>query len=343
MSLLIENELSEGASVIGSIDPNRIESIATAMIEVLKKKRKVIFFGNGGSASDAQHLAAEFSGRYLLERPAMNGIALSSLSSITGIGNDYGYDRVFVRQLEACMESGDAVVGISTSGNSKNVLIAMERAKELGGLTIAFTGPSGALKDMVDLPLIIPSTNTPRIQEGYMCAGHIICGLVERGMFGRRAVFIDRDDTIARDVPYCSRPEDMHLFDGVGRSIKRLNDAGYLTIIITNQSGVARGFFTEQTLTMIHAKMKSDLALEGGRIDAIYHCPHHPDDHCACRKPGTAMIERAVREHGINLRESYVIGDADHDILMGTKVGCKEIKVGGAVSFNDAVDRILKE
>jgi D-sedoheptulose 7-phosphate isomerase len=342
MSLLIENELSESSSVIASIDPAQIEAIADAMIASLRNGGKIIFFGNGGSAADAMHLAAELSGRYLMERPALDGIALSSLSSITGIGNDYGYERVFVRQLEACAKKGDVAVGLSTSGNSKNVAIALARAKELGLVTASFTGPKGTIKDMVDRSLIVPSTSTPRIQEAYLCAGHIICGLVERGMFGRRAVFIDRDDTIVQDVPYCSKPEDLRVFPGVGESIRKLNEAGYLTVLVTNQSGIGRGYFDEATLGRIHDRLKADLAADGAHLDAIYFCPHHPDKGCGCRKPATGMLERAVRDLGIDLRSSYVIGDSDNDVTMGLRAGCRCIRVGENMDFNRAVRAIIE-
>ncbi len=222
------------------------------------------------------------------------------------------------------------------------MVIALQRAKELGAITASFTGSGGAIKDMVDHPLIIPSKSTPRIQESYLCAGHIICGLVEKGMFGRKAVFIDRDDTIVKDVPYCSRPEDLHIFPGVGRSIKKLNDVGYLVVLVTNQSGVSRGYFDEAMLTKIHEKLRKDLEADGATIDAIYYCPHHPDDKCSCRKPATGMIERAVRDLSIDLRSSFVIGDGDHDVAMGEKAGCVAFKVGKGFAFNDAVDKILE-
>lgn len=341
MALLIENELGESSAVIAALDPAQIEAIADAMVASLRRGGKVIFFGNGGSAADAMHLAAELSGRYLMDRPALDGTALSSLSSITGIGNDYGYERVFVRQLEACARKGDVAVGLSTSGTSRNVVLALARAKELGLVTASFTGPGGVIKDMVDLPLTVSSVRTPRIQEGYMCAGHIICGLVERTMFGRRAVFIDRDDTIVQDVPYCSRPEDLRLFPGVGESIRMLNEAGYLAVLVTNQSGVGRGYFDEETLGRIHEKLEADLAADGGRLDAIYYCPHRPDEGCGCRKPATGMLERAVRELGIDLRSSYVIGDSENDVTMGQKAGCRCVQVSGDVDFNEAVRKIL--
>jgi D-sedoheptulose 7-phosphate isomerase len=343
MSLLIENELSESASVTSSIDPSQIEGIADAMIASLRHGGKVIFFGNGGSAADAMHLAAELSGRYLMERPAMNGISLTSLSSVTSIGNDYGYDRVFVRQLEACARKGDVAVGLSTSGSSKNIVVALERAKELGLVTVSFTGAGGVIKDMVDLSLVIPSRSTPRIQEAYMCAGHIICGLVERGMFGQKAVFIDRDDTIVKDVPYCAKPEDLRILPGVGASIRRLNEAGYLTVLVTNQSGIGRGYFDETMLERIHEKLRKDLEAEGARLNAIYFCPHLPEGGCGCRKPATGMLERAVRELGIDLRSSYVVGDSENDVAMGRMAGCRTVQVTGDRDFNSAVREILGE
>ncbi len=342
MSLLIENELQESASVIGAVDPLQIEAIAHAMIRAFRQGCKVVFFGNGGSAADAMHLAAELSGRYLMERPALDGVALTSLSSISAIGNDYGYDKVFVRQLEACIHKGDVAVGLSTSGTSKNVIVALERAKEMGAVTVAFTGTGGTIKDLVDHALTIPTRSTPHIQEAYMCAGHIICGLVEKGMFGHKAVFIDRDDTIAKDVPYCSRPEDLHLFPGVGRSIKKLNDAGFLVVLVTNQSGVGRGYFDVATLNDIHEKLKADLSVDGAHLDAIYYCPHRPEESCSCRKPATGMLERAVRDLNIDLSSSFVIGNGDHDVAMGRSAGCRAFKVEAGFDFNNAVDAVLK-
>ncbi len=176
MSGLVGKELEESSRTLASIDPDQIWDIANALVKVFRNGGKLIVFGNGGSAADAQHLAAEFSGRYLMERAPMNAIALTNLSSITAIGNDYSYDLIFERQVEAYATPKDAVIGISTSGNSKNVLLAIAKAKQLGAVTIGFTGTKGRLKDEVDLALTIPSEKTPRIQEGYFAAGHIICG-----------------------------------------------------------------------------------------------------------------------------------------------------------------------
>ena len=199
-------ELKRSAETISNIDPAQIRRAADILIECFRNGGQAIFMGNGGSSADAQHIAAEFSGRYMLERPALPGVCLSNIAPVTAIGNDYSYDLVFRRQVEAICRKGDVVIGMSTSGNSKNVILAMEAAKERGAVTMSFTGDGGKLREIVDHAVVIPSKETPRIQEGYLCACHTMCGIVEREMFGQRAVFIDRDDTIAKVVRDCSDP-----------------------------------------------------------------------------------------------------------------------------------------
>ena len=160
-------------------------------------------------------------------------------------------------------------------------------------------------------------------------------------MSGRRCVFIDRDDTIAKDVPYCDSPDKFHLFPGIPEQIKRLNDAGFLVIMITNQSGIGRGYFTEETLGKIHKKMNSDIEAAGGHIDAIYYCPHRPDENCQCRKPKTLMGERAVKDFDIDVKKSYMIGDSDADMGFGKALGCVTLRIDEETDFKDAVDMIL--
>lgn len=175
-----------------------------------------------------------------------------------------------------------------------------------------------------------------------MASAHVICGLVEKGVFGRRAVFVDRDDTIAKDVPYCSDPEDLVLFPGVGQAIRRLNEAGFLVIVLTNQSGVARGCFTEARLKEIHDRMRQNLAADGARVDGIYYCPHLPDAGCRCRKPEVGLVQQALKDFDIDVLSSYLIGDTEnHDMELAKRLGCQGILVGGSFSFSDAVERIL--
>lgn len=166
-----------------------------------------------------------------------------------------------------------------------------------------------------------------------------------------KAVFLDRDGTIARDVPYCSRPEDFELLPGAAEGIKLLNEHGFKVVVVTNQSGIARGYFTERMLAEIHDKMITQLAEHGAHVDAIYYCPHHPDDNCDCRKPKPKMLFQAALDLDIDLSQSYVIGDSDMDVELARRAGCKAgIRVGEsggtgdcvAVSFRDVVEKILR-
>jgi len=185
MKKIIVEKIDEHIDVMQHLDAKSIYDISDAIVNVFKHKNKVILFGNGGSAADAIHLSAEFSGKYLMDREPLPAITLcSNLSAITAVSNDYSYDIIFERQLKAIGRKGDCIIGISTSGNSVNVLRAIEYAKENDLCTIGFSGTKGRLKEIVDFPLVIPSDSTPRIQEGYMLAGHIICNLVERRIYG---------------------------------------------------------------------------------------------------------------------------------------------------------------
>ena len=146
---------------------------------------KVLFFGNGGSAADAQHLAAEFVGRFIPDRAALPAISLTTDSSVlTAIGNDYGYDHVFSRQIEALANDGDVAIAISTSGNSPNILLGIDAARERGLYTLGLTGESGGkMLDRVDVLFRVPSCITPRIQETHILLGHILCELIDRSLF----------------------------------------------------------------------------------------------------------------------------------------------------------------
>ena len=185
----IEDGLSQSAFVkllLMQRQAEVIEKIALRLTKVLKAGRTVFLFGNGGSAADAQHIAAELEARFLRERRALPCHALTTnTSTLTAIGNDYGYDRTFSRQLEAYCRKGDAAVGISTSGNSPNVLEGIKTAKKIGATTIGLTNEKGGkLKGLAELCLRVPSTDTQRVQECHMAVGHILCDIIESSMFG---------------------------------------------------------------------------------------------------------------------------------------------------------------
>jgi D-sedoheptulose 7-phosphate isomerase len=162
----------------------RIMAVGRAMADASRRGNRVIFAGNGGSAADAQHLAAEFVSRFEFDRPGLPALSLATdTSMITAIGNDYGYERLFLRQLEAQARPGDVFVGITTSGRSKNVLAAFGACKRLGVTSVAFAGQGGELEPLVDHVLRMPSSATPRIQECHILVGHMLCGYVEESLF----------------------------------------------------------------------------------------------------------------------------------------------------------------
>ena len=164
----------------------QIEAVAKKCVDVYKNSKKTLLAGNGGSAADAQHIAAELVGRYGFDRPSIPSLALTTdTSNLTAIGNDYGYDKVFSRQVEGMAQEGDLFIGISTSGNSLNVINAFNSAKEKGVTTVALVGRDGGeMAKIADFALIVPSNATPRIQESHILIGHILCDIIEKELFG---------------------------------------------------------------------------------------------------------------------------------------------------------------
>jgi D-sedoheptulose 7-phosphate isomerase len=162
-----------------------VANCVTLIVTAFNNGNKVLFAGNGGSAADAQHLAAEFSGRFYIDRKALPAEALHcNTSYLTAVGNDYSYDVIYARLLEGIGNSGDVIIGLSTSGNSKNIIKAFEVARQKNITTIGFTGATGGnMKELSDYLINVPSTDTPRIQESHILLGHIICELVEAALF----------------------------------------------------------------------------------------------------------------------------------------------------------------
>ncbi|WP_345971507.1 D-sedoheptulose 7-phosphate isomerase [Sulfurimonas sp. HSL1-6] len=191
MRAYLENEISASIETKQKILNDdallgMIEKAATACVEAYRRGNKTLLAGNGGSAADAQHIAAELVGRYGFDRPSIPSLALTTdTSNLTAIGNDYGYDKVFSRQLEGMGVEGDIFFGISTSGNSVNVINAFESAKAKGITTVALVGRDGGkMAQMADIAIIVPSNATPRIQESHILIGHIICDVIEKELFG---------------------------------------------------------------------------------------------------------------------------------------------------------------
>jgi len=190
MREVIERDFQEHLAVINDLLAQQSEvigDIAELIVDVLESGGKVLIAGNGGSAADAQHIAGELVGRYLLDRPALAVVALSTDTSVlTCVANDFGFDDVFARQVEALAGDGDLFWGITTSGNSVNVVRAAEKARQLKARVVGFTGAGGGqLKQLSDQCLCVPYKSTNRVQEGHQLAYHIICELVESALFGK--------------------------------------------------------------------------------------------------------------------------------------------------------------
>lgn len=183
---IIQSSIDIKTTVLENSDLlNTILSITEIMVAALKSDRRIYFCGNGGSAADAQHLAAELTGRFYTDRKALAAEALHcNTSYLTAVANDYGFDEIYARMIDGIAQEGDVLVGLSTSGNSKNIINAFEKAKERNVITVSFTGETGgALKHMSNFCINVPSTDTPRIQETHILIGHIICQLVEEKYF----------------------------------------------------------------------------------------------------------------------------------------------------------------
>ena len=181
-SIAVKQDILANESLLATI-----KNVANVSTDALRRGNRILLAGNGGSAADAQHIAAEFVSRFMYDRPGLPSMALTTdTSMLTAIANDYGYEQLFVRQLEANARKGDVFFGITTSGNSPNVLRAFERCRGLGIISVGLAGNGGKIKSMCDYLISVPSSATPRIQEAHITIGHIICGLVETAIFPQK-------------------------------------------------------------------------------------------------------------------------------------------------------------
>ena len=190
MTAYVVEQLRETSRIASAMlsDPTllaAVDNVARACIESLDSGGKILLAGNGGSAADAQHIAGELVSRFAYDRPGLPAVALMTDTSIlTAIGNDYGYEMLFARQIQALAAKGDVLIGYSTSGRSTNILRAFEQARSSGVLCVGLTGNRrGPMADLCDFLLEVPSSDTPKIQEGHLMLGHILCGLIERAIF----------------------------------------------------------------------------------------------------------------------------------------------------------------
>ncbi len=349
----IKNSIKESISTKENLLKNEdilstLETVSELIYKSISSGGRVLICGNGGSAADAQHIAAELVVRFVHERKGLAAIALTTDSSIlTAIGNDYGFNYLFERQVEALAQKGDVLIGISTSGNSGNVLAALRKARELGVTTVGLLGRDGGqCVELCDYNIIINTPITARAQESHILCGHIICGIVDelvRRENQHKAIFLDRDGTINVDSGYTHKVEELKFIDGAVEALKLFKEAGYKLFIITNQSGIARGYFTQEQYNSFNDALTQTLAQEGVIIEQTLMCPHSPEEECACRKPSPYLIETASQKHNIDRSKSFMLGDKESDIKCGINAGVTSYRVTESENILYWAKKILKE
>jgi D-sedoheptulose 7-phosphate isomerase len=344
--------LAESIELRRRLSPALTASMAAAgelLVTCYRNGGKAIFFGNGGSAADAQHLAAEMESRLNFDRAPLPALALhANGSTLTAIGNDYGYEQAFARPLRAHARPNDVAVAISTSGTSKNVVVAARVARELGIKLIALTGANtDVLGPLSDVIVAVPSRETARIQEMHIFLGHLLCQWVEDQLFQRArnpqpgseppanrssraprpGLLLDRDGVINVEVDYLHRPEDAVLVPGAAEAIAAVNGWGIPVAVVTNQAGIGRGRYGEADYRAVTERLVAMLAAHGARVDGWFHCPHAPASGCACRKPAPGLLRQAAQALDLDLGGSVLVGDKISDLAAGRAAGCATILV----------------
>ncbi len=331
----------------------RAESLAGLLYLVIEAGGRLLVCGNGGSAADGQHFAAELVGRFAYERDAMPAMALACQpSAVTALANDYGFESVFARQVDAFGRPGDCLIGISTSGSSPNVLAAFRTAKRNGLLTVAFTGADGVESGAaacVDVEVCVPrppgpgdGLTTPHVQEVHIALLHAIAAGIERAALRMRpvecrtrhsptparerltprrpAVFLDRDGTLIAKRDLVKDPAQVELLPGAAEAVGRLNACRVPAVLVTNQAAIGRGQLSEVALMLVNDRLEQLLAAAGARLDAVYFCPHVPGN-CGCRKPLPGMLFQAAAELRLDLGGSWTVGDTWGDVQAGLASG----------------------
>ncbi len=325
-----------------------IKSVVANIAHSLTHNGKVIVAGNGGSASQSQHLVAELMGNFYEKRLPYAAVSLNSDTSLlTCIGNDYGFERIFSRQILGIAEANDVFIAFTTSGKSRNISEALITCKDLGVKTIVFTGEGQHDIDIVsDITINIPSNDVPVIQECHAIVSHIICELLEdfvknnicicgwedlikEGGKRYKYLILDRDGVvnIAKPNGYISNFEDFKFTEGFMTNISHLSDIYNRIFITTNQAGIGKGLMSEKDLDTLHKQMLNAIINIGGRIDKIYFSTGI-DDSDNMRKPNIGMAEKIKNDFpNVDFNKTIVVGDSFSDRLFAERIKAKFILI----------------
>ncbi|MBI2830677.1 MAG: D-glycero-beta-D-manno-heptose 1,7-bisphosphate 7-phosphatase [Chloroflexi bacterium] len=344
----VEKYLKDVKQALSSVNADEVSAVIDLLCRARVNGNKIITMGNGGSASTATHFVNGLSQGATVEGESrFRAVALTdNIPNLLAYANDFGYENIFVEQLRNLMEEGDVVIGISGSGNSENVIRAIAYARENSGVTVGLCGfDGGKLKGMVDYPIHVPSTNMEIVEDVHLAITHLIASCLRNEQPAcefKKAVFLDRDGVVNREKGFTKSWEEFEFLPGITEGIKKLNQAGFLVIIVTNQSGINKGLYTEEDLKQIHENMHKVLEENGAHVDDLYYCPHNSEDCCTCRKPKPGMLLEAAHKHNINLRESWVLGDNIRDIEAGKRARCNTILVEQNGDIGRIIERIVE-
>jgi D-sedoheptulose 7-phosphate isomerase len=325
---------------LNGINPAEVEQVVNALLIAHKNNRQVFIIGNGGSAATASHFACDLA-KGTVNYPDKNFMRFraSSLTDnvaiLTAIGNDMSYEDVFTEQLKNYLNKDDLLLVISASGNSPNLIRAIEYARSQGALIISFLGfGGGKAKQLSDINLMVPNKNYGIAEDFHMIIEHVITQIIRRTLASdiRKVVFMDRDGIINKKPTvhrYVTRWEEFVFNEEIFPLLKHLQKKGYRLVVITNQQGVGKGEYSEETLEEIHQKMLTRLKEEQITIDRIEYCPHLADAGCFCRKPKSGMFKKAMNNltYTIDIKNSYFLGDSCSDVQAGKEFGVMTILV----------------
>ena len=333
------NSYVEGLkAALGEIDGAAFERAAALLLEARIRERQVFIIGNGGSAAAASHMACDLAKGTVDHRtPGFRRFRVISLTDnmalATAIGNDLSFDDIFVEQLRGLGNQGDLLFVISASGNSANLLRAIEWAKSAGVTTVGLLGfGGGQARGLVDLALVVSSRNYGIAEDFHLTAQHVLTQYLRRALAGpvQSVLFLDRDGVInVRPAAheYVLAWDDFRFLDGALEALRGVASLGYRMLVITNQQGVGKGLMSSAQLSDIHDKMVQALGRGGVPIDGVFCCPHLETEDCACRKPRPGLIHQAITEVGylVDTGRSYLLGDSASDVVAGAAAGLRTI------------------
>ena len=348
---------SQIADTLERLPWDQISKVVDALHEARLRRVQVFICGNGGSAATASHFVNDLNkGANAAGMPRFRALSLvDNVPLMTAWSNDTSYEQALAEPLRNLARPGDLLIGISCSGNSANVLQAVEYAQEVGMQTIALTGsPGGRLAGMVDLPVVVPNRCTEQVEDVHMFLEHALVSALRdraqremvpslilpdgrggtrsstgsRSLARRPAILLDRDGVInSQPSPYVRSWDEFDLLPGSLNALRRLAELDLPIVVVTNQSVVGRGLTDFEVVESINLRLMQQVAAQGGRIDAVAWCPHSPDEACACRKPEPGMLLYASACLDLDLERSYLVGDAASDVAVAMSVGATPILV----------------